>query len=64
MTKAQAREFLYDFVCSVQRRGVPKRDALDIFDLCFGMEEEYEREAYALVPEAYPHIVEVVYSDW
>lgn len=43
---------------------MPKQDALDIFDMCLGIEEEYEREAYTLVPEAYSHVVEIVYSSW
>lgn len=66
MTKQQAREILYDFVEHAKcANHMPKQDASDIFDMCLGIEEEYEREAYDLVgQEVYPHIIEVVYSDW
>lgn len=64
MTKPQARQFLFDFVQALQYKGTPLSQIEDNFDLCLGLEDPYEAEAYALVPEAYPHIIAVIYDTW
>lgn len=64
MTKPEARKILHNFVISKKYAGVDRASCQDFFDHCLGIEEDYEREAYSLVPDEYQHVISVVYDKW
>lgn len=61
MLKSTAREILHDFVREVANQGMPWADAEDYFALGLPCEPMVD-EAYCLVPEAYTHILYLVYT--